>query len=247
MPECSWGATVAPGGWTSSGLRGPHPGERARGPDSTCRDHWKLQKKCVHQSFGTWSCYLTTRHWRPKAIEIEIKINNTDAGVEMTGVEVDRSTNGDRVKRAKKKETNLKWSDRLGSLSTSSASFLKGDRYAELLNRTTNTQTKTVKSTSSGQGDEFVSWWSSRRVCFLLGAYRTVSFLVVSWITLGTQRLTPPHLYTFLSTRVLSSIVVVHTTNGSKKKNEADMHTVFCNPRGYTCQHAKNSTIQTRV
>ena len=45
--ECSWRATVAPAGWTSSGLRAPHTGGWAGGPDGTCGGHWliKLLKK----------------------------------------------------------------------------------------------------------------------------------------------------------------------------------------------------------
>ena len=40
--ECSWRATVAPAGWTSSGLRAPHTGGWAGGPDGTCRGHWLI-------------------------------------------------------------------------------------------------------------------------------------------------------------------------------------------------------------
>ena len=38
--EFSWRATVAPAGWASSGLRAPHTGGGAGGPDGTCRGHW---------------------------------------------------------------------------------------------------------------------------------------------------------------------------------------------------------------
>ena len=40
--ECSWRATVAPAGWASSGLRAPHTGGGAGGPDGTCRGHWLI-------------------------------------------------------------------------------------------------------------------------------------------------------------------------------------------------------------
>ena len=40
--ECSWRATVAPAAWTSSGLRAPHTGAWAGGPDGTCRGHWLI-------------------------------------------------------------------------------------------------------------------------------------------------------------------------------------------------------------
>ena len=36
------GATVAPAGWTSTGLRAPHTGGWAGGPDGTCRGHWLI-------------------------------------------------------------------------------------------------------------------------------------------------------------------------------------------------------------
>ena len=40
--ECSWRAAVAPAGWTSSGLRAPHTGGWAGGPNGTCRGHWLI-------------------------------------------------------------------------------------------------------------------------------------------------------------------------------------------------------------
>ena len=48
--ECSCRASVAPAGWTSSGLRAPHTGGWTGGPDSTCRGYWLIPLHIDSQS-----------------------------------------------------------------------------------------------------------------------------------------------------------------------------------------------------